>query len=245
MAKPQDTYPETATNGARKERADPAGEAAVREAVRENGDRLAAALDASDEVDDALTTAILMLATADEAELEHVTESSANLVEAADGLTTEGAAALANDVGENAEDLSESLETVLELQRQGHLEDLVTIATAFSESLSPEEVEELATMLEENGTDIVEAFDVVLELQQEGHLEDLVALAKTLSTLDIDDDTAAGIDTVLGAVGEAQRTARPVGVLGLFSELRSRDARAGIGYLVALLKAQGRRMRKR
>jgi len=40
------------------------------------------------------------------------------------------------------------------------------------------------------------------------------------------------------------RAALLVGVLGLLRGLRSRDARAGMGYLLALLKAQGRRLRR-
>lgn len=245
MAKPTDSYPKTATNGARKETPDLEGEEAVRRAVREHGDELAAVLDRTDEASDAVATTILMLASIDEAELDYVTESTVNLVEAADGLTTESAAELADDVGKNASELSAALETVVELQRAGHLDDLVTIASAFSDSLSPADVEKLAATMEENGTDVVEAFDIVLELQREGRLEDLVALAETLSTLDVDDDTAEGIDTVLSAVAEAQREARPIGLLGLVGELRTADARAGLGYLVALLKAQGRRVRDR
>jgi uncharacterized protein YjgD (DUF1641 family) len=121
----------------------------------------------------------------------------------------------------------------------------VTLATAFSGSLSPDEVEELATMLEENGTELVEALDVVLDLQREGQLGDLVDLAKTLSVLDIDEDTARGLNHLLGAVGEAQRDSEPVGLFGLVRQLGSRDARAGLGYIVAILRAQGRRLRGR
>jgi uncharacterized protein YjgD (DUF1641 family) len=245
MAKPRDSYPETATNGARTESTDGEGRAALEAALDRHGEQLAGVVEGTDELGDVLTTAILVAASADEAELERITDSTANLVEAVDGLSTEGAAALATDVGENADDLSATLETVLELQREGHLDDLVTVATAFSESLSPEEVEDLATMLEDSGTEVVEALDVVLDLQREGQLEDLVDLAKTLSVLEIDEDAARGLNNVLGAVGEAQRESEPVGLLGLLRQLGSRDARAGLGYLVAILRGQGRRLRER
>lgn len=196
MAEPRESYPETATNAARKAAGDVDGEAALREALAANGDELAAVVDSADELQDVLATAVLIVASADEAELDHVTESTANLVAAADGLSTEAAAALATDVGENADDLSAALDTVLELQR-------------------------------------------------EGHLDDLVDLAKTLSALDVEPETVAGLNDVLAAVGEARRDPEPVGLLGLLGGLRSRDARAGLGYLVALLKAQGRRVRER
>ncbi|OYR59887.1 hypothetical protein DJ71_24895 [Halorubrum sp. E3] len=118
------------------------------------------------------------------------------------------------------------------------------IATAFTESLSAAEVEELSTTLEDNGTEIVEALDLVLELQRGGQLEELVDLANTLSALEIDEDTAEGLNNLLAAVGEAQRISERVGVLGLLRELRSRDARDGLGSLVEFLKAQGRGLRR-
>lgn len=244
MAEPTDTYPESATQGGRpRENGD--GEAAVREVLDEHGEALAAAIDRSDEARDLLETAILMIATAHEDEIDHLTESSANLLHAVDGLSTEGTAALAADVGDNADDLAGALETILALQRDGHLDDLTTIATAVSGSLSPDEVEELASLLAENGSEAVESLDVVLELQREDHLENLVELASTLSTLEIDAETARGLNAVLGAVGEAGRESKPVGVVGALRELRSSDARAGIGYLLTMLKALGRRLRRK
>jgi len=254
MAEPTDSYPEDATLGARSktngaggERGDGegAGEKQIREVLDVHGDDLAAALDRTDEVADLVETTILILASADDDEIDHLTESIGNVVDAADGLSTEEAAALATSVGENGEDLSATVDTLLEFQQEGRLDDFATIASAFSESLSPEEVEELATMLEENGAETVEALDVVLDLHREGQLDDLVDLAKVVSTLEIDADTAAGMNTFLGAIGEAQRESEPVGLLGFVSGMRSRDARAGLGYLLALLKAQGRRVRER
>ncbi|WP_254280513.1 DUF1641 domain-containing protein [Haloarcula marina] len=245
MAKPQQSYPTTATNGEREDATDHEGRAALEQALAERGDELAALVQSSDELDDALTTAILVAASADEAEVQHVTDSAANLVEAADGLSTAEAAALATQLGEDADDLSASLETVVDLQREGHVDDIATVATAFTESLSSEEVEELATMLEDNGSDLVDALDVVLELQRGGDLAALVDTAQALSALELDDDAVEGMNTVLGALGEAQRKSEPMGLLGAVSALRTKNARAGLGYLVALLKAQGRRVRNR
>jgi uncharacterized protein YjgD (DUF1641 family) len=242
MAEPTDSYPEAATNGARKASTNGDGEAALEAALAAHGEDLADLVEGTDELQDALATAILIVASADDDEVEYVTSSTANLVEAVDGLSTDEAAALAGDLGENADDLAAALETVLELQREGHLDDLVTIATGFSGSLSAEEVEALSTMLEEDGSDVVEALDVVLELQREGSLEELVDLADTLSTLDIDADAAAGLDRLLGAVGEAEREAEPVGLLGFLRRLGGQDVRAGLGYVLAILKAQGRRL---
>lgn len=192
MAEPSESYPESATHGSRADReGDGEGEAALRAALDEHGGDLAAAVQRTDELSELLTTAILVIASADEDELEHVTESTANLVEAADGITTAEAADLAGDVGENAGDLATVLETLLELER-------------------------------------------------EGHLEDLVALSKQLSALEMDDDAIAGANTLLSAVGAAERQSEPVGLLGALRALRGADARAGLGYLVGILKAIGR-----
>lgn len=245
MAEPTDSYPAEATHGARTDDADGEGEAGVRAVLDAHGEDLAAALDRTDEAADVVETAVLVLASATDEEVDHVTESVGNLVAAADGLSTEAAAALAADVGAHGDDLADALETVLALQRAGHLEDFATVATAFSESLSPDEVEELATLLEESGDETVEALDTVLDLQREGHVEGLVALASALSALEVDDDAADGLNAVLGAVGDATRETEPVGLVGFVAGLRSRDARAGLGFLLSLLRAQGRRVRGR
>lgn len=241
MAEPVDSYPATATNGTEEPRGD--GEQALRDALAENGEQLAAVVESSDELQDVLTTAILIVASADEDELDHITDSITNLTEAADGISTAEAAALATDVGANAEELSSTLSTLLELERSGDLETLVTLATAVSGGLSPDEVDELASLLESDTAELIDALDLVLELQREGDLGELLDLAQTASRLELDEDAVTGLNAVLGAVGEAQRNSHSRGILGLLGQLRTRDARSGLGYLVALLKALGRRVR--
>lgn len=243
MARQQDSYPEAATNAEAKRARSSNGEAALEEALDVHSKTLASVIESSDKLEEGLATAIIVAASADDEELEHLASSAANLVQAADGLSTDGAAALATDLGDNADDLSGSLDTVLELEREGHLDDLVELATAFTESLSSQEIAELSTMLEKNGTEFVEAFDLILDLQREGHLKGIVEIARTLSKLEVDDDAADGLNTLLASMSDAQRESEPVGLLGMLGGLRSRDARAGLGYLLALLKAQGRRIR--
>jgi uncharacterized protein YjgD (DUF1641 family) len=247
MAEPTDSYPETATNRARKNGVDANGDgqAAIRDALETNGKSLAAVINNSDEFENALETAILVIASADQAELDEITDSTANLVAAVDGLSTEGTADLATDLGENADHLSASLETIVTLQQDGHLDDLVALATAFTDSLSPDEIEALSTMLSEHGPELVDAVEAVIELQRDGQLEDLMETATTLSALDIDEQAVAGMNDFLGAVGEAQRDSEPVGVLGTVRQLKSQDLRASLGYLLAVLKALGRRIRFR
>jgi uncharacterized protein YjgD (DUF1641 family) len=241
MADPQSSYPESATNGARKASVGD-GREAVDHAVAGQGERIAALLERSDEAEAALETAILVLASLDDREVGALTDSAGNLVAAADGLTTDGAAALAGDLGEHAEPLADTLETVVGLQEEGHLDDLVALATAFSGSLSTDERESLEAMLAEDGGELVATLESLVELQREGDLDELVATAKTLSALDLEDDAVAGLNAVLGAVGEASRGSTPVGVVGLLGGLTGRDARAGLGYLLAVLRSLGRRL---
>jgi len=193
MARPSDSYPDSATLGGQDERANGETPDALRAALADHDGELAAAVETTDELADLLVTAVVVAAALDEEELDHLTDSTSNLVAAADGLTTDEAATLADDLGENAAELSAAL-------------------------------------------------DAVLELQRAGALEDLVALAGTLSTLDIDGDTADGLNAVLGAVGAAQREQEPVSVLGLLAGVTSRDSRRGLGYLLSFLQALGRRV---
>jgi len=245
MAEPTDSYPETATNQARKNGFDGDGQAAVQNALSENGETLAAIIDSSDDLNNALETAVLVIASADQAELDTITDSTSNLVAAADGLSTNGAAKLATDLGENADELSASLETIVTLQQDGHLDDLAALTTAFTESLSPADIKELSTMLSENGPELVETLGAVLELQQEGQLAALLETATTLSALKIDEAAVAGMNDVLGAVGDARRSSEPTGLRGTLRGLTSRDIRASLGYLLTVLRALGRRLRLR
>ncbi|ERG96133.1 DUF1641 domain-containing protein [Haloquadratum walsbyi] len=262
MAKPADEYPDSATNGAQEaitngsvdihtdsgasgqKTVDASDAAALTAAIETHGEDLAAAIEHTDQISDALTTAIIVLSTADEEEIDYITDSASNLIQAADGFSTEGSAELATELGKNADDLSESLDTVVSLQRDGQLDDLAMIATAFADSLSSEEVEELSTMLETDGAEIVNALDLVLELQREGQLKQLLDLAQTLSVLEVDEDTARGLNQLLQGVSEAQRESEPVGLFGVLRQLLGADARAGIGYFISILKSQGRRLRE-
>ncbi|MFC7076911.1 helical membrane plugin domain-containing protein [Haloarcula halophila] len=242
MAEPQEAVPEAATHGGSADRQTGEGEAALRAVLDDQGEALAAALDRTDELEDALVTAILVLASADDDEVDHVTDSTANLVAAADGLSTAETAALAEQVGTDAEDLADTLDAVVQLQRSGDLDALLDIATALTDGLSEAERNRLASMLEADGADLIDALDTVLALQREGDLDALVDLAGTAAALDLDDDAVAGLNAVLGAVGEAQRESEPVSLFGAVGALRSSEGRAGLGYAVGVLRALGRRL---
>ncbi|RRJ29570.1 DUF1641 domain-containing protein [Halocatena pleomorpha] len=242
MADPTTTVPETAMN--RRSDRPQEGTEALRAVLEEYGSDYAAAAEYTDELEDILETAVLVLASADDEEVEYVTDSVVTLIEAADAVSTDGTVALADGVSENASELTELLETVGRLQRQGHVDTFVAITETLSTSLTEEEAEELAVVLGENGSEVTAAIDSMMELQREGHLDDLVELSKTLSALEIDESTVTGLNRVLNAVGEAEHDPEPIGLYGSVRSLTRRDVRTSLGYLMNVLKAQGRRLRK-
>lgn len=241
MARPDETVPEAATNRDPERSAE--GEEALRAAIAEHGDQYAAAVDHTDELEDLLTTTAIVIASAEDEDVEYVRDSMVSLVQAADGLSTEGAATLADGVGENGEELAAAMDAVVRLQRDGHLDTFVTLAEAFSESLSPDDAQVLATAIEDNGDEFAGALETVLELEREDDLEDLVDTAKTLSGVSVDEDAVAGMNRFLASVGEAELESEPIGPLGLLRSMWDADVRAGLGYLVTLLRGTGRRVR--
>lgn len=116
MTTPETTIPEAALNR------EPEHE-------QEGGGELA---EYTEELQPILETAVLVLASADDNEIEHVTDSMVALIGAVDAVSTDGTVALADGVGENADELAEILDAVLELQREGHLEDLFELSKTLS-----------------------------------------------------------------------------------------------------------------
>mgnify|MGYP002762975518 CR=1 FL=1 len=166
------------------------GEQALREAVDEHGEQLAAALEHTDEFEDLLETVVLVVSTADEDEIAHVVGSLTNLVAAADDL-------------------------------------------------SSDEMTRLVAMAREDGDALADALSLLVDLQRDGSLAALLDTARTLSALEVDDDAADGLNRLTAALGDAERTAEPVGPLGFARSLFGRDVRAGLGYLRALLRSLG------
>lgn len=192
MAKPTTGVPDDALN-VEPERPQE-GEEALRAVLETYGGDYADAAEYTDELENVIETAILVVASADDQDVDEVTQSLVTLVEAADALSTEGTVALAEGVGENSEDIAETLESVLELQR-------------------------------------------------DGRLDDLIEMAEMLSALEINETTVDGLNRLFRAIDEAEREAKPVGVFGFLRSLSGDNVRAGMGYLLAIVRAQGRRLR--
>jgi uncharacterized protein YjgD (DUF1641 family) len=180
-------------NGATTEDAKSPGEAALRAAIDEHGEDVAAVLERGDEASELIDTVVLMIASAEEEDIEYLADALSSLVRTADGAATEETVALAEYVGENGAEATETLDKLLELDRQGTLDDLLE-------------------------------------------------LGETLSELDVDAESVETLNHLLASVEEAEAEAEPTGVLSAVGAVRGRDAKAGLGYLVALLRATGRRL---
>jgi hypothetical protein len=169
------------------------GQEALQAAIDEHGEEVAAVFGRSDEAAELLDTVVLMIASAEDEDVEYLADALSSLVRAADGAATEETVALAEYVGDN-------------------------------------------------GADATEALDKLLELDGQGTLDDLLELAETLTELDLDSDSVDTLNGLRGALEEAEDEAEPTGVFGAVTAVRGRDAKAGLGYLVALLRSTGRRL---
>lgn len=109
-----------------------------------------------------------------------------------------------------------------------------------ADALSTEETAALAAAIGENADDLTAALDRLLALERDGHLNALVDLAAAASHLDLDRDAIDGASRVAAGVAAAERDAESTGPLGALWSLRSRDGRAGLGYLVAAVRGIGR-----
>lgn len=119
-------------NGATTEDARSPGEAALRDAIDDHGEEVAAVLERSDEATELLDTVVLMIASAEEEDVEYLANALSSLVRTADGAATEETVALAEYVGENGTDVTETLDKLVALDREGQLDELLELGETLS-----------------------------------------------------------------------------------------------------------------
>jgi uncharacterized protein YjgD (DUF1641 family) len=185
---------------------------ALADAIAENPEAVAEFVKRLDAVNELLDVVTLGTEALDDSMVAELTGTAATLGEAADGAATTETVKLAEAVGQSGGDLADALETVVELQRTGTLDDLVEAAHAISL--------------------LTEALDdeMVVELARTGSRLGEVADAAS------DPETVQGIQLLLGAMGQAGAPEnRPdPGMLNLAKSARDPDVQAGLGYLLAL-----------
>jgi uncharacterized protein YjgD (DUF1641 family) len=186
-------------------------------AIAENPDAVAAFVRRLDAVNELLDAVALGTAALEDDMVAELAATAATLAEAGDGLATEETVRLAALVGESGDDLAAALETLVELQRAGTLDDLVGLVDALSL---------LTAALED---------DMVAELARTGSRLGEVADEAA------DPDAVRGLTRLVRGVGDAETAAHdPVGAVGLLRATRDPEVQAGLGYLLALARAVGR-----
>ncbi|WP_336338370.1 DUF1641 domain-containing protein [Haloarcula brevis] len=186
-------------------------------AIEQNPEAVADFVDRLDAVNELLAVLSLGESALDDEMVRELSATGATLAESADGLATDETVALAERIGENGDDLRAALDTLLALQRSGTLDELAELAEVGSLA-SAALNDEMVTSLAGTGAGVGE-------------------LAQTAS----DDDTRAGIETLLEGLGDAERKSpEQVGAVGLLRGLRDPDVQYGLGYLLALAGAVGR-----
>ena len=194
---------------------------ALEAAIAENPEAVADFVRRLDAVNELLDVVTLGEAAMTDEMVVELTGTAETLAASADGVATDETVRLAETVGENGDDLTDALETVLELQRDGTLDDLAelgNVAGLANAALTDEMVVSLA-----------------------GTGSSLGELADTAS----DDHTREGLKSLLDSVGAAEQAdTSSVGAIGLARGLRDPEIKQGLGYLFAVAKALGQQQDK-
>lgn len=185
-------------------------------AVEDNPEEVARFIQQLGAVNELLDATSVATAALDDEMVQRLARTGTNLGAAADGAATPELAGLGESVGENATELTAGMETIVELQQSGTLDDLAAMADVVS-LLTAAMDDEMVTSVAKTGSRLGEVADTAA-----------------------DDDVAAGLESMLHALGDATSDdPKPVGMIGLAKALRDPEIKAGMGVLVALLRALG------
>lgn len=185
-------------------------------AIAENPEEVARFVRRLDAVNELLDVMALGESALDDEMVRDLSATTATLAESADAVATEETVGLAESVGDNGEELQSALESLVELQRSGALDELVELAEVvplLTGALDDEMVRSLATT--------------------GGSLGELGQTAA-------DDDVRDGLETMLESVGTAaDEPPERVGFVGLLKKSRNPEVQYGLGYLLAVAEALG------
>ncbi|MDG5777571.1 DUF1641 domain-containing protein [Haloarculaceae archaeon H-GB2-1] len=189
--------------------------------VAENPEEVARFLERLGLVNDLLDTAELATSAMDDRMVQELTGTATNLGAAADGMATEDLAKLGESTGENAAELADAIEGMAKLQRSGTLDDLLALGDAVALGTAAMD-DEMVMKLTATGSKL-------------GELADTAA----------DDDVARSLEAMLEALGEASdEEPTAVGAFGLLGAMRDPEVKQGMGFLVAVARALGRKRRR-
>jgi uncharacterized protein YjgD (DUF1641 family) len=195
---------------------EPTGREQLEAAIEENPEAVAEFVDRLDAVNELLDVMALGEEAMTDEMVVELADTGSTLAESADGLATEETVRLAEGVGANGDELADAMETLVELQRSGALDELAELADVLSLATDAM-TDEMVVSLAGTGSSLGELADTAAE-----------------------PDTRDGLARLLSAVGTAERTEpESPSTLALVKSLRDDDVKQGMGYVVALAKAIG------
>ena len=185
-------------------------------AIAENPEAVAAFVRRLDAVNELLDVVDLGTSAMTDEMVVELAGTGERLAASADGIATDETVALAESVGENGAELQEALDTLVDLQQSGTLDELAELGDVVSLGT--------AAMTD----------DMVRSLAGTG--SSLGELADTAAQ----DETRDGLTTLLNSVSAAEQAETvAVGPVGLMKAIRDPEIQHGLGYLLAIAKALG------
>jgi uncharacterized protein YjgD (DUF1641 family) len=185
-------------------------------AIAENPEAVADFIERLDAVNELLDVVDLGTSAMTDEMVVELSGTAETLAASADGIATDETVGLAESVGENGGELQEALDTLVDLQRSGTLDELAELGDVVSLGTSAM-TDEMVRSLAGTGSSLGELADTAAQ-----------------------DETRDGLAAMLNSVSAAEQAETvAVGPVGLMKAVRDPEIQHGLGYLLAIAKALG------
>ncbi|ATW89571.1 uncharacterized protein YjgD (DUF1641 family) [Halohasta litchfieldiae] len=185
-------------------------------AIAENPEAVADFIERLDAVNELLDVVDLGTSAMTDEMVVELSGTAETLAASADGIATDETVGLAESVGENGGELQEALDTLVDLQRSGTLDELAELGDVVSLGTSAM-TDEMVRSLAGTGSSLGELADTAAQ-----------------------DDTRDGLTAMLNSVSAAEQAETvAIGPVGLMKAVRDPEIQHGLGYLLAIAKALG------
>ena len=194
------------------------------EAIEENPEAVANFVRRLDAVNELLDVVELGSGAMDDEMVMELAGTADLLVESADGLATRETVELAGAVGQNGEELSEAVDTIVGLQESGTLDDLAGAAEIVSLAGGAMD-DEMVTTLAKAGNNLGEVADAAA-----------------------DPAASRGMEMLLRSISESCVHKEPperMGPVGLMRAIRDPDVQRGLGFWMSVAKNAGAMINER
>lgn len=185
-------------------------------AIAENPEAVADFIERLDAVNELLDVVDLGTSAMTDEMVVELSGTAETLAASADGIATDETVGLAESVGENGGELQEALDTLVDLQRSGTLDELAELGDVVSLGTSAM-TDEMVRSLAGTGSSLGELADTAAQ-----------------------DETRDGLAAMLNSVSAAEQAETvAIGPVGLMKAVRDPEIQHGLGYLLAIAKALG------